>query len=79
MKNHCKEKECLFFCCDNCGGQSKNKYIAIAIIYIFNTIEKVNVIDIRFPYKGHTFLPDVSNSGNMEKKVKAKELATVFS
>ena len=46
----------------------------MAMIYIVNTFEKVNVMDIRFPYKGHTFLPDDSNFGNIEKKVKVREL-----
>ena len=44
------------------------------MIYINYTIEKVNVVDIRFHYKGRTFLPDDSNFGNTEKKVKAREL-----
>ena len=57
-----------------CGGQNKNQYIALAMIYIVNTIEKLNVTDIRFSCKGYTFLPDDSNFGNIQKKIKAREL-----
>ena len=44
------------------------------MIYIVNTIEKLNATDIRFSCKGYTFLPDDSNFGNIQKKVKAREL-----
>ena len=47
VKSHSKEKERLSFWCDNCGGQNKNQYIAMAMIYIVNAIVIVNVIDIR--------------------------------
>lgn len=74
VKSHCKEKERLSFWCDNCGGQNKNQYIAMAMIYTVNAIENVNVIDIRSPYKGHTFLSDDLKFRNIEKKFKATEL-----
>ena len=74
VKSHSKEKERLSFWCDNCGGQNKNQYIAMAMIYTVNAIENVNVIDIRSPYKGHTFLSDDLKFRNIEKKFKATEL-----
>ena len=73
VKNHCKNLNKLTFWCDNYGGQNKNQYLAQALIYIVNTtnIEKV---DLKFPYKGHTFLADDSNFGNIEKKIWQKEI-----
>ena len=71
VKSHCKNLNELPFWCEHCGGQNKNQYIAQALIYIVNTtnIEKV---DLKFPYKGHIFLAEDSNFGNIEKKYKKK-------
>ena len=69
VKTHHKEREHLSFWCDNCGGQNKSQYIAMAMIYLVNTVDSLKCIDIRFPYKGHTFLADDSNFGSIEEKV----------
>ena len=74
VKKYCCRKQSLSFWCDNCGRQNKNQFVAMAMIYMVNTIEDLQVVDIRFPYKGHTFLPDDSNFGIIEKKIQAKEL-----
>ena len=66
VKNHCKNLNQLTFWCDNCGGQNKNQYIAQALTYIVIT-KNIEKVDLKFPYKGHTFLAGVSNFGSIEK------------
>ena len=72
MEN-CSERDHLSFLCDNCPGQNKNQYIAQAMVYVVN-MTRINRVDVRFPYRGHMFLPDDTNFGNIECKMKKKEL-----
>ena len=72
VKNNCENLNELTFWCDNCGGQNENQYIAQALIYTVNTTN-IKKVDLKFPYKGHTFLADNSNFGNTEKKYGKKK------
>ena len=63
---------------DDCSVQNKNKNLCITSIYISFNIYIVNntnieKVDLKFRYKGHTFLADDS-IGNIEKKLRQKEI-----
>ena len=77
VENHCKNLNELTFKCDNYGGQNKIQYVAQSLIYIVigTNIEKV---DLRFPYKGPTFVADDSNFGNIGNKKIQQKTKTLY-
>ena len=64
----------LSFWYNNCGGKNKNQFTDMAMMYIVNKINSRQIVDIRFIFKGHTFLPNDSYLGSIKKKIEPKEL-----
>ena len=46
----------------------------MVMMYIVNKTNSRQIVDIRFTFKGHTFLPNDSYLGSIKKKIEAKEL-----
>ena len=73
VTTNCQNEKQLSFWCDNCWAQNKKNIVAKTGIYIVNATN-VEEIDICFLYRGHTFLPDDSNFGNIERQLQKKDL-----
>lgn len=60
--------------CDGCGGQNKNTtLIAMCCTWLANQ-RAVKVIEIVFPIRGHSFIPQDRVFGHIEKKCRQREI-----
>ncbi|CAI6355658.1 unnamed protein product [Macrosiphum euphorbiae] len=61
---------------DTCGGQNRNKYTMTAIMYAVQTIDHLQIIDIKYMESGHSYLEADSMHACIERAKKHKTIYT---
>lgn len=63
--------------CDGCGGQNKNSVmVAMCCSWLSKAPPNVKTIQLVFPVTGHSFIPPDRVFGNIEKKIRKREVIT---
>ena len=52
---------------DTCGGQNRNKFVATAMLFAVNTINHIQIIDLKFMESGHSYLEADSMHATIER------------
>lgn len=64
-------KEKIVFWCESCGGQNRNfKMASLLMRLVQNPLNNIKEVEERFPIPGHSFLPNDTDFGHIEKKAK---------
>lgn len=63
----------LILWCDSCGGQNRSIKLMLALIHILQNHSSLETIKVKFLMSGHSFLPNDSDFGDVERKFKKKE------
>lgn len=63
----------LILWCDSCGGQNRSIKLMLALIHTLQNHSSLETIEVKFLMSGHSFLPNDSDFGDVERKLKEND------
>lgn len=61
---------------DTCGGQNRNQFVSVAMLYAVNKIDHLRIMDLKFMESGHSYLEADSIHATIERARKHRKIFT---